>query len=396
MDIAIKYQQQLLETAQHLYREQPISEAVKQAYLATPRHLFLKRYRTWGVKEWQKVSQENLAEHLATLYTDRPLIIYGDDDDNIPSTISQPSFVMKMLDLLQIQPGHTIFELGAGSGWNAALMGHLVGATGHVDSLEIIPKVARMATETIESLGIENVSIIHADGGEGYGTDIQYDRVIFTAGTYDIPCYFYRQIKEGGLLLVVIKNQGGGDNLFLLKKTGDRFESLDSMACAFVQLTGKYQLESLEPTTIETLPEWIDLQQQEVLRRAFWWGGNDRETFQWYTMGIRNFLSISEPSFRAFKTAKETATSREYLYFGLWQQDRYSLVIATNDLLISYGNKSASDRLLEKVTEWVDLGMPSANSFRLQVYPLDVRLTADRHQWIVKRTDSQLLWSLNE
>ncbi|PSB46787.1 protein-L-isoaspartate O-methyltransferase family protein, partial [Chamaesiphon polymorphus] len=335
MNLAIKYQQQLLEKAQYLYRERPISEAVQQAYLATPRHLFLNRYRNWGVREWQEVDRENLAEHLATIYTDKPLILFGEDDDNIPSTISQPSFVMEMLDLLQIQPGQTIFELGAGSGWNAALMGNLVGLSGHVYSLKIIPEVARMAMETIKMLGIENVSIINADGGEGHGTDIQYDRAIFTAGAYDIPHYFYSQIKQDGLLLIVIKNQGGGDNLFLLKKTDNYFESLDSRACGFVQLKGRYQLDSLEPINIENLPEWVELQKQEVSRRAFWWGGNGKDAFQWYTMGIRNFLSISEPSFRAFKTEKKTPKSREYLYFGLWQQAQHSLVIAQNDLLIT-------------------------------------------------------------
>jgi hypothetical protein len=179
-----------------------------------------------------------------------------------------------------------------------------------------------------------------------------------------------------------------------LKKTNNYFESLDSRACGFVQLKGRYQLDSLEPTNIETLPEWVELQQQEVSRRAFWWGGNGKDSFQWYTMGIRNFLSISEPSFRAFKTEKKTPESREYLYFGLWQQAQHSLVIAHNNLLITYGNKSAGDRLIEKVKEWVDLGMPSANSFKLQVYPIDFPLTADNGQWIVKRKDSQFLWSL--
>jgi protein-L-isoaspartate(D-aspartate) O-methyltransferase len=394
MSIADKYQQQLLEKTQYIYCETPISEATQKAYLATPRHLFVKRYREWGIREWQEVNKENLEEHLATLYTDKPLILFGEDDDDIPSTISQPSFVLKMLDMLQIKPGHTIFELGAGSGWNAALMGCLVGSEGHVYSLEIIPEVAQSATETIETLDLKNVSVITADGGDGYNANVQYDRAIFTAGAYDLPCHFYRQMKEGSLLLIVIKNQGGGDNLFLLQKKADCFESLDSMGCGFVQLKGKYQFDSLEPTNIETLPEWADLQQQEISRMPFWWGGKGKGSFLWLTMGIRAFLSISDPSFRAFKIEKTTAQSREYQYFGLWDQEHNSLVIAQDDLLIAYRNESARDRLLQKVKEWVDLGMPSAASFTLQVYPIDLPLKVDNNQWIVKRKDSQFLWSL--
>ena len=130
MDRVEKYQQQLLEQSQYVYYRTPISTLTVQAYLATPRHMFVKRYREWGTTEWHEVHVENVAEHVATLYTDKPLILFGDNDDNISSTISQPSFVLRMLDLLQLQPGQQVFELGAGSGWNAALMGYLVGPAG--------------------------------------------------------------------------------------------------------------------------------------------------------------------------------------------------------------------------------------------------------------------------
>lgn len=394
MDTTEKYQQQLLEQTQYIYYETPISEATEKAYLATPRHLFVRRYRQWGTKEWQEVGEENLEEHLATLYSDRPLILFGEDDGNIPSTISQPSFVLHMLDMLQLRPGHTVFELGAGSGWNAALMGHLVGSEGHVYSLEIIPEVAKRAAQTIEALGIKNVSIITADGGEGHAAGAPYDRAIFTAGAYDLPRHFYEQIKDGGLLLIVIKNEGGGDNLFLLRKTAGHFESLESMQCGFVQLTGKYQIDSLEPINLETLPEWIELQQKEISQKPFWWGGKGKEGFLWLTLGIRSFLGITEPSFRSFKTEKANEQSREEHYFGLWDKENHSLVLAKDDRLIAYGSAVAKERLLQRIRQWVDLGMPSAASFALQVYPIDAPLTADENQWIVKRRESQFLWSL--
>src|SRR5215217_260438 len=188
MDSAEKYQRQLLEQAKAIYSETPLSEATQKAYLETPRHKFVRRYRLWGVKEWSEVNKANLEEHLATLYSDRALVLFGDDDNEVPSTISQPSFVLRMLDMLQLEPGQNVFELGAGSGWNAALMGHLVGPDGNVYSLELIPEGA------------------------------PYERVIFTAGTYDLPRPFFEQMAEGGLMLVVIKNEGGGDTLFLLRK----------------------------------------------------------------------------------------------------------------------------------------------------------------------------------
>jgi protein-L-isoaspartate(D-aspartate) O-methyltransferase len=247
---AEKYQLQLLEQTRSIYYDRPISEATEKAYLTTPRHQFVKRYREHGTKEWHEVRDENLEEHLATLYANKPLILHGDDDDTVPSTISQPSFVLRMLDMLQLRPGQTVFELGAGSGWNAALMGQLVGREGHVYSLELIPEVAKTAAETIAMLGIKNVSIIPGDGGEGYAIRAPYDRAIFTAGAYDLPRHFYDQVKDKGLLLIAIKTEGEGDNLFLLRRSQDHFESLESQAAGFVQMRGKYEIDSLEPIPI--------------------------------------------------------------------------------------------------------------------------------------------------
>jgi protein-L-isoaspartate(D-aspartate) O-methyltransferase len=393
MDSAEKYQRQLLEQAQAIYYETPLSEATQKAYLATPRHQFVRRYRRWGVKEWNEVSEDNLEEHLATLYADRALVLFGDDDDDVPSTISQPSFVLRMLDMLQLEPGQKVFELGAGSGWNAALMGHLVGEKGCIYSLELIPEMAQRAAATIDRLGIKNVNVIEGEGGEGYAAGAPYDRAIFTAGAYDLPHPFFEQIKEGGLFLVVIKSEGGGDTLALLRKEHEYFESIDSVACGFVQMRGKYQLESLKPIRLEELPEWQELKEKLINTRPFWWGGKGKQDFPWRTLGVRSFLGITEPSFRSFKIQTEE-TGRNQHYFGLWDPEEKSLVIAKDDLLRSYGSSPAEERLIKSLERWVKLGMPSAASFSLKIYPIDYPLTANENEWIVRRKESQFLWSL--
>src|SRR5262245_60881794 len=117
-----------------------------------------------------------------------------------------------MLDLLQVQPGQTILELGTGSGWNAALLGPLVGPSGNVYSVEILAELGRRAAQTVAELGIANVRVIPGEGGDGYAAGAPFDRIACTAGAYDLPGAFYEQLKPGGLLLTVIKNPGGGDN----------------------------------------------------------------------------------------------------------------------------------------------------------------------------------------
>ena len=394
MESAEKYQMQLLEKAQAIYYETPLSEATQKAYLVTPRHQFVKRYRRWGIKEWSEVNKSNLEEHLATLYSDRALVLFGDTDDDVPSTISQPSFVLRMLDMLQLERGQKVFELGTGSGWNAALMGNLVGPEGRVYSIELIPEMAQPAAATLDTLGIKNVNVIEGDGGEGYVAGAPYDRAIFTAGAYDLPHPFFEQIKEGGLLLIVIKSEGGGDTLFVLRKEYEHFESIVGMPCGFVQMKGKYQLDSLKPIQLEELPEWLELKQKPVNTRPFWWGGKGKGDFQWRTLGVRSFLGITEPSFRSFKSKRHNEHLREEHYFGLWDQEQKSLVIAKDDLLRSYGNSTTEERLIKCLEGWVKLGLPSAASFALKIYPIEFPLTANENEWLVKRKESQFLWSL--
>jgi len=393
MDV-LEHQRQLLDNARQIYRETPISDETARAYLATPRHRFVRRYREWASPHWQDVTESHLNEHLATLYSDKAIILFGDDDENIQSTISQPSFVLRMLDLLQLQPGHTVLELGAGSGWNAALIGQIIGPTGQVCSVEIIPEMADRASASIAELGITNVHVIAADGSSGYAAGGPYDRIVFTAGAYDLPRPFFEQIAPGGLLLMVIKNRGGGDTLFLLKKVADHFESRHAMSCGFVSMTGRHQRADLDPVALESLPEWADMRHRELTRRPFWWGGKGSESFVWQTMGIRSFLGIAEPLFQTFKVDRQGGESAAQPCFGLWDREAQSLALAKDDQLVSYGTMAATERLLAHVHRWVDLGMPAAAGFHLCVYPSERHLVANDDQWIVRRHESQFVWSL--
>jgi protein-L-isoaspartate(D-aspartate) O-methyltransferase len=394
MGIAEPYQKQLLDQIRLVYPDNPISKPTEQAFFAVPRHLFVRRYRKWATRNWNEIDSHNVQEHLATIYSDAPLCLFGEDDNNILSTISQPSFVLRMLDMLQLRAGQTVLELGAGSGWNAALIGHLVGAKGSVYSLEIIPDVARTASDNIKAFGSKNVHVVSGDGGDGYAPGAPYDRAVFTAGAYDLPLRIHEQVKNEGLLLAVVKVEGGGDTLFLLKRRQDHFESHESMPCGFVQLQGRYQLNHLDPITLESLPEWNGLQHREVLRTRFWWGWRGKEFFVWRTLGIRWFLAITEPSFCTFKTEQSAERPLKEFYFGLFDRDRRSLVLAKDDWLIAYGNSDALEVLRSRIRQWVDLGMPSAASFTLRIYPITVPLIPRENEWIVHRKESQFLWGL--
>lgn len=208
----MKEQEELLK---YILKKYTISPEVVEAYKKTPRHLFIKRFYL-----------------MEEMYGDYPLDIYR--DHNYISTISQPSFVLLMIDMLRIKPTDKILELGAGSGWNAALMSHLAKK---VVSVEIIPALAQQTKENLKELGYKNVEIIEGDAAFGYPAEAPYDKGVFTAGATDLPRAFFEQIKDGGLLLFVLKTNYV-DLLLLLEKKGDHFEELERIHCSFVPMRG--------------------------------------------------------------------------------------------------------------------------------------------------------------
>lgn len=213
-----------------------IPEKIKDAFRKIPRHLFIKRFSLDG-ERWTFVKKDNLEILLPLLYTDTTLLLYEKEEK--VSTISQPSFVLRMLDLLDIKKGQKIFELGAGSGWNAALLGELVGPEGKVVSVEIIDEMARISQENLSQFNLPQVEILKGDGSFGYPSLAPFDRGVFTAGAYDIPDAFYDQIKEEGKLLFVLKTPTRGDLLLVLRKKDDHFEEEQRLRCQFVSLTGE-------------------------------------------------------------------------------------------------------------------------------------------------------------
>jgi protein-L-isoaspartate(D-aspartate) O-methyltransferase len=206
------YQEKLLEYARQKY---PLSSEVIAAYRKCPRHKFIQR--PYSMEE---------------MYGDYPLDIYHDED--FVSTISQPSFVMLMIDMLDLKPQHKVLELGAGSGWNAALMSCMAK---EVVSIEIIPSLAEQTRENLKQMGFTNVKVITGDAASGFAPDAPYDRGIFTAGATDLPRAFYEQIKVGGKLLFVLKTEGV-DLLLLLIKRENFFEEVSRLCCSFVPMKG--------------------------------------------------------------------------------------------------------------------------------------------------------------
>jgi protein-L-isoaspartate(D-aspartate) O-methyltransferase len=167
-------------------RDQQLPPAVLEAVAATPRHLFLPEmgldvaYRDAGV-----VCKQDFAGR-ATLVAVRPTTLAGS------------------LAMLRPRKGHNVLEIGAGTGYSAALLAHLVGPGGRVTSLELDPVTADQALDHLQRASAHDIQVVQADGAQGYAPRATYDRLFSSVGVWDIPVQWRAQLREGGRMVVPV------------------------------------------------------------------------------------------------------------------------------------------------------------------------------------------------
>lgn len=389
MESAQTYQQKLLNHVEAGHGK-PVEERLRRAFLNCPRHLFIPQYLHPQTGQWLAVDFENPERHLPILYADRSLPIYQEESSEYVATISQPSLVLEMLSRLDIQPGSRVFEIGTGSGWNAALMSWLVGPEGNVTTTEILPELVASSQRALSRAGVQGVTVLSGDGALGYAPGAPFDRIVFTAGAYDIPLALHEQLREGGLALVVLKIPGGGDDLVLLRKQNGRLVSEYSASVQFVPMLGTYRAEWRDGVDLRAFLQENGLSPEPVSRVPFNWGHRVRGHFMPQTEGLRSFLHISEPGYRVFLRPDPGLP----LSFGLFDEASRALVVASPEALISYGNPSAERKLVVAINQWVKRGMPSSVHLILTVTPKAAPVPAEVNGWILERTDSRFIWQL--
>ena len=141
-----------------------------------------------------------------------------------------------MCDLLDLEPGMTVLEVGGGSGYHAAVMATMVGPGGRVYSVERMPDLVAIARKNLENAGITNVTMIEADGSVGLLEHAPYDRISVAATAPKVPEPLKQQLKVGGKMVLPV----GRDyqELYLVtRKNG--FSMEEKMGVIFVPLIGE-------------------------------------------------------------------------------------------------------------------------------------------------------------
>ncbi|RLG86416.1 MAG: protein-L-isoaspartate O-methyltransferase [Thermoprotei archaeon] len=180
--------------------------------------------------------EEFVPQHLRDYaYQDTPLPIgYG-------QTISAPHMVALMTEELRVEPGHRVLEVGTGSGYQAAILAHIVSKKlrGHVVTIERIPGLADFAKKNLERVGLYHyVTIIVGDGSIGAPQYAPFDRIIVTAAAPKIPQSLVKQLRPGGRLVIPVGDRWSQVLVTVTKQSDGTIHTEYGTPCVFVPLVG--------------------------------------------------------------------------------------------------------------------------------------------------------------
>lgn len=185
------------------------------------------------IEAFQKIDRKDFVrdDYQVEAYEDYPLPIGHDQ------TISQPTTVAFMLELLDTKEGEKILDVGCGSGWTTALLAAIVGDSGQVIGLEVVEELVDFGRKNLDKYDFAHAKIRHSDGGAPQLNEAPFDKMLVSAAAEEIPDGFIRQLKDNGIIVIPIGNnivkatkvpKGDGYQLETEEHPGFRFVEFQS------------------------------------------------------------------------------------------------------------------------------------------------------------------------
>ena len=390
------------------------SEQVEAAFLNVSRHLFVP------------------GEPLDKVYSDEAITTKRNTDGVPISSSSQPAIMAIMLEQLALEPGHRVLEIGAGTGYNAALMAHIVGDTGYVVTVDIDEDIVTAAREHLSAAGFDNVEVVCADGGFGHPDGAPYDRIVLTVGAWDVVPAWGEQMKTEGRLLLPL-SLGGTQVSVAFERADGRFESVSVKGCGFMGIRGHaaapesgaalgashgLHLSVNDDRAVngelvygwltglsEDRPTTVTVEPSDVLYGGLglWLGLHERGLCQLHASG--------EPAGRSFVPAVvefNSGTSKYTVTAGLLGE--YGMCLFTRparrlhsqgathrsgevELYVrSYGEgENLAEHLIHQVIAWDQAGRPSLEGLRISAYSKETDYSPSTDEFVIPKTWTKLV-----
>jgi protein-L-isoaspartate(D-aspartate) O-methyltransferase len=192
---------------------------VSEAFLAVPRHVFLPR------------------ESAALAYEDAAVVVKSDADGLPVSASTQPAIMAVMLEQLGLAAGHRVLEVGTGTGYNAALITKIVGPSGAVATIDVEPDLVDQARASLAAAGFGEVYVVCGDGGHGVPDYAPYDRIIVTAGVWDLAPQWLEQLADGGRIAAPVSIRGI-QLAVAFEHAVTHWTARSPRRCGFIRMTG--------------------------------------------------------------------------------------------------------------------------------------------------------------
>jgi protein-L-isoaspartate(D-aspartate) O-methyltransferase len=343
--------------------------AIRRAFLTVPRESFV-----------PEIAER---EGLERVYEDQAIVTAKDERGIPTSSSSQPSLMASMLEQLDLRPGQRVLEVGAGSGYNAALLSKIVGAGGRVVSVELDPATAREARRGLASVK-SGAKVVAADGREGLPRGAPYDRIIVTASATAVARAWHDQLAEGGLLELPLsmRRAGQAQAIVTLQKEEDKLRSRALLCGGFMPLREAPGGPVPAPPPSLSATERIDDRSHPLAHLS---GEGLRRLSAAKRQRLLS-LSLSEPRTRALGLRAPRADLALYLtieapedrFLGGWA--RVGVVSENGDGLAllgggkktltrieSYGEGDAERLLVELVEGWKQRGRPTGHDLAVEV-----------------------------
>jgi protein-L-isoaspartate(D-aspartate) O-methyltransferase len=203
------------------------SPLVEAAFRQVPRHPFIDHFyrleKTDRRMQWQEVqpsTAQNSDAWLRAVYANQPIVTAFDEYNMPTSSSSSPDAMAFMLDQLQLTTGMRVLEIGTGTGYNAALLAHIVGDTHNVFTIEIDDALAPRAQHMLDRVVGRGITVYAGDGLGGFAPAAPYDRIIATGSYHKVPLDWLDQLQPGGILLMNLRGHLGACAFLKIVKDG--------------------------------------------------------------------------------------------------------------------------------------------------------------------------------